>query len=182
MIRRVGRGPWLGGLLALALALTACGYRPLLRDATAPGQVQRLAVPLLVNDTEQVGLEVELTAALIDRLDRYRTLSITEGEADATLRGTIRGASLRPTQAVAGGGERHQGFRVALILDLKLVRTSDGAVLWQSTSLRREAEYDMGPVIAGEDVLAAEDLRYRALVVAGTRAIEEGVELMMGGG
>jgi hypothetical protein len=181
MIRRLGRGPLLGGLLALALASTACGYRPLLRDATAPGQVQRIAVPLLVNDTEQVGLEIELTGALIDRLDRYRAIAITDKEADATLRGTIRGASLRPTQAVAGGGERHQGFRVALILDLQLVRASDGAVLWQSMALRREAEYDMGPVITGEDVLAAEDLRYRALVAAGSRAVEEGVELMMGG-
>lgn len=169
-------------LACLCLAAPACGYRPLLRDATAPGQVQRISVPLLINDTEQVGLESDLTAVLVDRLDRYRGVLVTDHEAQAQLRGTIRGATLRPTQAVAGGGERHQGFRVALVLELKLVRTSDGAVLWQAPALRREAEYDMGPVLAGEDILAAEDLRFRALLSAGSRAVEEGVELMMGGG
>lgn len=169
-------------LACLCLAAPACGYRPLLRDATAPGQVQRISVPLLINDTEQVGLESDLTAILVDRLDRYRGVLVTDQEPQAQLRGTIRGATLRPTQAVAGGGERHQGFRVALVLELKLVRTSDEAVLWQAPALRREAEYDMGPVLAGEDILAAEDLRYRALLAAGSRAAEEGVELMMGGG
>ncbi len=182
MRQRPGASALLLALACLVLAGPGCGYRPLLRDALAPGHVQRISVPLLVNDTEQVGLENELTAALVDRLDRFQAVTVTDHEPEAMLRGTLRGATLRPTQPVAGGGERHQGFRVALVLDLKLVRASDGEVLWQAMALRREAEYDMGPVIAGEDILAAEDLRYRALVAAGSRAIEEGVELLMGGG
>lgn len=171
----------LAAMLGIASVGIGCGYRPLLRDASAPGGVARIAVPLLENDTEQVGLETPLTAALVDRLDRYRALQVTDVEPEAILRGTIRAASLRPTQAVAADGMRHQAFRVGLVMDLRLERADGGGVLWQAMGLRREAEYDMGAVLAGEDILAAEDLRTRALIAAGERAVEEGVELMMGG-
>ncbi len=183
-MRRPSRLQQAAGLAALgvvALAATGCGYRPLLRDATAPGGVRRIDVPLLENRSDQVGIEAELTAALVDHLDRYRAVHVTTAEPDAVLRGTIREIALRPTAASGGGAARTQAFWAVIVLDLRLERTDGGGVLWQATGLRGEAVYDMGPVLVGEDVLAAEDLRRRSMIAAGVRVAEEGVELLMGG-
>jgi Lipopolysaccharide-assembly len=162
-------------------AAAGCGYRPLLRDAKAPGGVTRIDVPLLENRTEQVGIEAELTAALVDHLDRYRAVHVTDREADAVLTGTIRSVALRPTAASGGGSARTQAFWAVIVVDLQLRRAGGGEVLWQATGLRGEAVYDIGPVLVGEDILAAEDLRRRSMIAAGTRVAEEGVELLMGG-
>jgi hypothetical protein len=165
----------------LLLAPSGCGYRVLTREALAPGGVSRLSVPLLVNETEHVGVESDLTGHLVDALDRYRGVAVTDGAPDAVLEGTIRQAGLRPTTSLGGTTLRHQAFRVSLVLDLRLRRVGSDEVIWQVSGLRREEDYDMGPVITGEDILAAEQLRRSALVGAGRRLVEEGVELMMGG-
>ena len=178
------RRAWIAVLAAVIAGATVgagCGYRPLLRDATAPGGVRRIDVPLLENRTEQVGIEAELTAALVDRLDRYRAVHVTADEPEAVLRGTIRDVALRPTAASGGGGARTQAFWAVIVVDLALERADGGEVLWQATGLRGEAVYDMGPVLVGEDILAAEDLRRRSMVAAGARLAEEGIELLMGG-
>lgn len=169
------------GWVVVVAAAAGCGYRPLLRDATAPGGVTRIDVPLLENRTEQVGIEAELTAALVDHLDRYRAVHVTDREPDAVLTGTIRSVALRPTAASGGGAALTQAFWAVIVLDLQLQRAGGGEVLWQTTGLRGEAVFDMGPVLVGEDILAAEDLRRRSMVAAGTRVAEEGVELLMGG-
>jgi hypothetical protein len=168
-------------LAALAASASGCGYRFLLRDARAPGGISRIQVPLLVNETPQIGLEAELTGHLVDRLDRYQGIEVTDSAPDAVLRGTIRHVGLRPSTAVGSTDTRHQAFRVSLLLDLRLERIDSSEVLWQASGLRRDEDFDTGPVVAGEDILASEDLRSRALAAAGARLIEEGVELMMGG-
>ena len=168
-------------LVAVALVSAGCGYRPLLRDAQAPGGMSRISVPLLVNETEQVGIETELTGHIVDHLDRYRAIQVTERAPEAVLKGTVRQLGLRPTTSSGGETTRHQAFRVSLVLDLQLERTDSDEVLWQASGLRRDEEYDMGPIVVGEDILAAEQLRRGAVVAAGRRLVEEGVELMMGG-
>ncbi len=168
-------------LTALAVGASGCGYRLLLRDARAPGGVSRISVPLLVNETPQLGLESELTGHLVDRLDRYRGVLVTDSAPDAVLRGTIRHVGLRPSTAAGSSTTRHQAFRVSLMIDLRLERVDSSEVIWQATGLRRDEDFDMGPVVAGEDILASEDLRSLALGAAGQRLVEEGVELMMGG-
>lgn len=163
------------------LVITGCGYRVLTREASAPGGVGRVLVPLLINETEHVGVESDLTAHLVDALDRYRGVQVTGSAPDAVLHGTIRQAGLRPTTSVGGSAGRHQAFRVSILLDLNLTRVGSDEVVWQVNGLRREEDYDMGPIAAGEDILAAEELRRAALVAAGRRLVEEGVDLMMGG-
>ncbi len=167
-------------LLFVCLSWAGCGYRPLLRDARPPGGSERLSVPMLINETEHVGLEIPLTAVAVDRLDRYRAVQVTDQEADASFIGTIRSAGLRPTNSVAGNDGKLQAFRITLVMDLQLKRMDDGQVLWQANGLRREADYTVGRILVGEDILAYEDLRQRALQEAGERLVEEGIELMMG--
>ena len=166
---------------ASVLVCASCGYRPLLRDAQAPGGVSRVSVPLLVNETAQVGIETELTGHIVDYLDRYRSIQVTERAPEAVLEGTVRQLGLRPTTSSGSGTTRHQAFRVSLVVDLKLERTDSNEVLWQVSGLRRDEEYDMGPIMVGEDILSSEQLRREAAVAAGRRLVEEGVELMMGG-
>lgn len=163
------------------LTWTGCGYKVLTREARAPGGVSRVSVPLLVNETEHVGVETDLTGLLVDALDRYRGVQVTGSAPDAVLEGTIRQAGLRPTTGVGGAGHMHQAFRVSLLLDLRLRRVGSDEVVWQVNGLRREEDYDMGPIVVGEDILASEQLRRSALVAAGQRLVEEGVDLMMGG-
>jgi len=170
------------GLLAIvAVVFAGCGYRPLLRDARAPGGATRISVPLLANETEQVGIETELPGRLVDHLDRYRAIQVTERAPEAVLVGTVRQLGLRPTSTSGSEAVRHQAFRVSLVIDLKLERTDSDEVLWQTTGLRRDEDYDMGPIVVGEDILASEQLRRQAVIAAGDRLLQEGVELMMGG-
>ena len=167
-------------LVLAVLSLVGCGYRPLLRDAKPPGGSERLSVPMVINETEHAGLEIPLTAIAVDRLDRYRAIQVTDDQADASFFATIRSAGLRPTNSVASGDGKLQAFRVTLVMDMELKRLEDGQVLWQVNGLRREADYTAGRIVVGEDILATEDLRQRALQEASERLMEEGIELMMG--
>jgi len=167
--------------LVVLLACAGCGYKVLTREARAPGGVSRVSVPLLINETEHVGVETDLTGYLVDALDRYRGVEVTHTAPDAVLEGTVRQSGLRPTTAVGGAGHKHQAFRVSVLLDLRLRRVGSDEIVWQVNGLRREEDFDMGPVVVGEDILATEQLRRTALVAAGQRLVEEGVDLMMGG-
>ena len=164
-----------------AISICGCGYRPLLRDARAPGGVSRVAIPLMINETQLVGLEAELTGYLVDHLDRYHGVQVTDHAPEAVLQGTFRQLMLRPTNASGSTGTLHQAYRVTLLMDLELVRSDSGEVLWQVNGLRRDSEHDMGPIMAGEDILSYEQLRRQAALAVGCRLLEEGVELMMGG-
>ncbi|NUQ68424.1 MAG: hypothetical protein HUU18_09115 [Phycisphaerales bacterium] len=65
-------------------------------DSTYDSGVRSVAVPVFENKTYAVGVEVELTEAIIKEIQRSTPMVVTRaGRADSELRGVIRSAQIR---------------------------------------------------------------------------------------
>lgn len=78
--------PKIAVLLALAL-LTGCGYKAgfLVRD-----NIETVAVPVFANDTFYRNLEIDMTKAVVDRIEKETPYKLADSsDADAILEGRI---------------------------------------------------------------------------------------------
>lgn len=81
-----------GILLLLALGTSSCGYHTAGHLSTVPQNIQTVAVPAFVNQTQTYKIEQTLTGAVVREIStrtRWHVLNETSGAADATLRGTV---------------------------------------------------------------------------------------------
>ena len=74
------------GLLALAvLAFSGCGYHTAGHAVTLPSNIQTIAIPAFVNQTQTYQIEQKLTAAVVRELvtrTRYHILNQASDDAD----------------------------------------------------------------------------------------------------
>lgn len=86
-------------LSALSLFVSGCGYHTAASAAHLPSNVHTLAVPVFQNATQSYHVEVGFTQAVIREFSSrtsYRLLSKNDGDADATLQGTITSFQVIP--------------------------------------------------------------------------------------
>ena len=123
---------WLIG--SISLVLSGCGYT---QRITLPGGIQTISVPTFKNAipaeeiyTYRAGLEMELTTAVIRRLNLDGNLKVVpEDKADAKLEGSIiayQQETLRRTSL-----DRPEELRLHLVVDLKLINQKTGQVMWR---------------------------------------------------
>jgi outer membrane lipopolysaccharide assembly protein LptE/RlpB len=82
----------LGGILLVCLVACGCGYHTAGHVSTVPQNIQTVAVPAFVNQTQTYKIEQTLTGAVVKELatrTRWRLLNEPSAAADATLRGTV---------------------------------------------------------------------------------------------
>lgn len=79
-------------LALLCLAPVGCGYHAAGKADLLPTDVQTIAIPSFVNNTQSYKLEQRLTQAVVHEFlgrSRYRIVNEAEKGADAILRGTV---------------------------------------------------------------------------------------------
>jgi outer membrane lipopolysaccharide assembly protein LptE/RlpB len=81
------------------ILLAGCGYHTAGKGARISANVQTIAVPAFINQTQTYRIEQTMTAAVVREFisrTRFRTMNEESPEADAVLRGTIVSTQLAP--------------------------------------------------------------------------------------
>jgi outer membrane lipopolysaccharide assembly protein LptE/RlpB len=153
-------------IVAAAVAvLMGCGYR-FQAPARLPGNARNLYVETFQNRTNQDGLEVLVTNAIVfEFTQRGETLIADDpSTADLLMRGVIRSLDSQTisSRRKDAAGER----RVTLRLDVQLVQ-ADGRVIWEAKGL---SDNDAYPVT--DDKFQNEQRERRTAAMAATRIAE----------
>ena len=131
-------------LLLAFLFSTACGYHTAGHAASLPPNVQTIAIPAFVNQTQTYKIEQRLTAAVVREMvtrTHYRVLNETSESADATLQGTVVSTSTSPLTYDSQTGRASS----ALVVVTARVKLTDreGKVLYQNPSYLFREEYQV---------------------------------------
>jgi hypothetical protein len=119
-----------------------CGYHVAGNATHLPSMVSTLAVPLFATRAQTFHTEMSFTQAVIRELNTrtsYRILNKEDGDADATLRGTILGQTVAPLTFDAVSGETSSYL---VTITAKVVLTDHaGRVLYENPSLSYHEQY-----------------------------------------
>ena len=127
--------------LAMAGAVSGCGYALAGRGSNLPPDIKTVGIPLLENRTQYSRLEIVMTERLrtdfIGR-NKYPVVPDTTG-VDAILKGEIVNFSLQ----TAALNEQQLSSRqlVTIVLKVALVKASTNEVLWSNDALTFRDEY-----------------------------------------
>ena len=140
----------IGFALGLAILLSSCAYKLKATQRQLPGGYQTVAVPVFKNKTQETGIEVSFTNALIKQFHKSEVAHLSESNvADVVAMGTIEALTYEPQGPVQLGDKAPYlpkgtvlatSYRVLMTVSLNLVRQSDKQVLW-SSSFKGETSY-----------------------------------------
>jgi hypothetical protein len=130
-------------LLAASVASPGCGYHVRSAVRPIPGGVESLGIPTFRNLTPQYRLEQQMTQAVVKEFAVRTRVPIRASESgvDAVLRGEVRGMSATPV--TFGADSFGSAFLVTVQLAVKLVRSRDGAVLWENPDFLFRERYEL---------------------------------------
>ena len=145
----------LSALLLLALS-TSCAYRFGSPERRIPGGYQAIAVPVFKNKSQEVSVETFFTQAMMMEVEKSSLARVTsKEESQAILLGEITsisyGLGTEVTSETEGFKDLAPGtalarwYTIYVTVDVKLVRSSDMAVLWEG-AFNRERRYT-APII-----------------------------------
>ena len=140
-------------VLAVAAAMSGCGYSvgSLMRD-----DIDSVSVEMFANDTFYRNIEVELTRAVVTRIEKETQYRISDsGRADVVMEGRIVSYALQVLQE--DEENRPTESELVLTVEVKLVNPRNGKVEYKGTS--REGE--SFSTFAGETEESARALLYR---------------------
>jgi outer membrane lipopolysaccharide assembly protein LptE/RlpB len=142
--RRSRRSASFPALLMLILLTTACGYHTAGHAVTLPANVQTIAIPAFVNQTQTYKIEQKLTAAVVREMvtrTHYRVLNETSDSADAILRGTVVSTSTSPLTYDSQTGRASSAL---VVLTARVTLTDrQGKVLYENPSYLFREEYQV---------------------------------------
>jgi outer membrane lipopolysaccharide assembly protein LptE/RlpB len=128
----------------LCLAAAGCGYHTAGHAVQLPENVRTVAIPGFVNQTQTYRIEQLLTAAVVREFTsrtQYHVLNATSDDADATLRGTVLGASLTPLTYDSQTG---RAASVLVTVSVKVALTDRaGKTLFQNPSYVFREQYEV---------------------------------------
>jgi outer membrane lipopolysaccharide assembly protein LptE/RlpB len=130
--------------LVLILLTTGCGYHTTGHALTLPANVQTIAIPAFVNQTQTYKIEQKLTAAVVREMvtrTHYRIVNEPSDSADATLRGTVVTTTTSPLTYDSQTGRASS----ALVVVTARVTLTDrqGKILYQNPSYLFREEYQV---------------------------------------
>jgi hypothetical protein len=163
-------------LIAFCLiALWQCGYRPVGRQGSLPGDFTRLAIPLMENQTMEAGLEDIFTTELRRHFLADPRVEVTPlGEAEAVLNGKIEKLDLIILSYDSDG--RISAKRASVWCEFELVHLASKETLWHSGKIQAEEEF---PVT--NDYLMNETYLEKALAEVAEDITETAHELLLSG-
>lgn len=130
-------------LMLLSLLATSCGYRTAGRASNLPTQVNTIAIPVFVNQTQTYRIETLLTSAVVREFNtrsRYRIVSDPR-ESDATLTGYVTSAQLAPLTYDSQTG-RASSALVTVTMRVTLTER-DGRILYQNANYVFREQYQI---------------------------------------
>ena len=149
-------------LLAALLGLGGCGYHTLGAATHLPPDLQTLAVPVFVNDTNAYGTETAMTSAVIREFNartQFHVVPEADKNADATLRGTILKESVAPLTYNAST-QQSSSFLITMVISVTL-KDRDGKILYQNQNYVFRQQYQATtvlPTFVQEDPAAVQRL------------------------
>ncbi len=148
-------------ILLFTLAFTGCGYHSVGSATHLPPGIRTIAVPVFTTRAQAFHTEFAFTQAIVRELNartRYQVLN-REGDADATLRGTIISQSAAPLTYDSSSG---QTSSYLITITAKVVLTArDGRILYENDALPFREQYQSTQDIASfiqEDAPAVQRL------------------------
>lgn len=152
-------------VIILVIGEAACGYRFVGQETNLPVDIKTLAIPLFANQTDQIGLESEITQALRDRFISSKRLAIREEKsADLILKGQVKSFSTTSV-AVTKGLLVTSGYRAMITIEIILKRHQDGQILWKD-EISEGWNYPVGADLMQTDYNKKEAIRQIALLLA----------------
>ncbi len=134
----------LAGFAALLLVTTSCGYHTGGKAVRLPTDLHTLYVPTFINGTSIYRIEQTITEDVIRELrsrTSYRVVTTDDGDADATLSGTVTGAVISPLTYDPATGRISSGM-VTVTMKASL-KTSKGKVLWENPNYLYREQYQV---------------------------------------
>jgi hypothetical protein len=119
-------------VIAAAVLCQSCGHYSFSSTGGRGGKggLATIAIPILVNETLEYGVEQQLTDALIEEFTADNSLRVvSEDEAESILRGTVVSYE-RPVASYDAGGSPKE-YRVRVVAKLSYENTSTKDVIWE---------------------------------------------------
>ena len=147
-------------LILLLSLLAACGrYSTSGRTA---GDIKKIAIPYLENETAEPEIEIEITQRVIDGLIKDNTLKVTgEDDADAVLEGSITEYSNVPF--TFSNELQADQYRLLVGLRVSLLDRKKNTYIWQDKNISKYANYYLETSTEQTYEKALEDI-YRDIV------------------
>jgi len=129
----------------LLIFLSACGYR-FSGTGKFPDGVKKICITMLKNNTNEIGVEIRATNALIYEFSRNGVTVVKDADkADAVLSGNV--TSLRTETIARKTSNISSERRIYVNLDLKMI-TGSGRILWSGRGITDRETYQ---VTSGND-------------------------------
>jgi len=136
-------------VLLLAVLSLSCGYHTAGHVTTIPSNVQTIAIPGFVNQTQTYKIEQTLTAAVVREMvtrTHYRIVNSSTDPADATLNGTVLSTYTAPLTYDSQTG---RAASVLVTVSMKVALTDkQGKVLYQNPSYVFREQYQVSRELA----------------------------------
>ena len=134
---------WMAAALVL-LAGTGCGYHTAGHVTQLPQDVQTIAIPAFVNETNTYRIEQMLTASVVREFTtrtHYRILNNSSESADATLRGTVLSTAASPLAYDSNTG---QAASLLIVVSMRVILSDrHGKVLYQNPAYLFREQYEV---------------------------------------
>jgi hypothetical protein len=131
--------------LVLSLFLSACSYRLGAPDRILPGGYKQISIPIFKNLSQEPGIEVSFTNAMIQEFSRSKSARVVDPIfAEAQLIGEILSVQYRPAGEVVSTPPLPTGtvlattYNILMKVKVTLRRRSDGAILSEETYSREQ--------------------------------------------
>lgn len=133
-------------LTILPVFIISCSYNLGYRTRRLPGGYRSVAIPVFLNETQEVGVEGYFTNALIREFERSKVARIMDkGFAPVVIEGKINKAYLVDSSQTTGNSSNknrdlrylprntvlNTEYRVVIEIHLKLIKNSDKQVIWE---------------------------------------------------
>lgn len=159
-----------------ALVLSGCGYT---RKTVLPRNIRTIYVETVKNKLDpetlfayQPGLEMDITNAVIRRLQQDGTLKVVEEKkADAVLKTDL--LSLEQEGLRFTSLEGVQQYRLFIVVKLKLVDAKTGDLIWEEPNFSGDTEYYVTTVTSTGEQKASVDAVTRLAYNIADRIVED---------
>jgi outer membrane lipopolysaccharide assembly protein LptE/RlpB len=129
------------GIFALSILLMlapGCGVYST-KGRTA-GNIKKVAVPNLSNETAQPDIESEITTNLRNGLIKDNTLKVVaENEADAVLEGTV--VDYKNVPFTFNADLQAEQYRLMIVLNISLFNPKDNTYIWKDRRIDAHSDY-----------------------------------------
>ena len=129
------------------MLLVSCGYKA---GSLLPGHIKKIYIPTFENETTRYGIEQDLTALVTEAFANDNRLSVvSEGEADAMLRGVIVG--YQKGALTFDRAQTVDEFKIEITVSVEFEDLREGKILWKESEFSAWESYTAGEDEGGEE-------------------------------